>query len=292
MSREKKQIILGCVALALLLVLMALAAVVLGKWLESSGLPQIPGLSGSNDRTEPTDYPLIPLIPTGPKPTASPNPYTADDFWMEDGFMRLEGRETITGIDVSYYQQDIDWQQVKDAGITFVIIRLGCRGYETGNLIVDKRVYEYLEGARAVGLKIGAYFYSQAINRAEAVEEALFCLDILDGFQLDMPVVYDWEYVSDQARTANMTGQTLMACTIAFCDTIRAGGYESMVYFNPHMTKVYLDLAVLQEKGYPFWLAHYTDTMTFPYRVHMWQYSYTGTVPGIKGGVDLNIILP
>jgi GH25 family lysozyme M1 (1,4-beta-N-acetylmuramidase) len=202
------------------------------------------------------------------------------------------GKDTITGIDVSYYQKDIDWQQVKDFGIQFVIIRLGCRGYETGNLIVDKKVYEYLEGARSVGLKIGAYFYSQAINRAEAVEEALFCLDILDGFPLDMPVVYDWEYVSKEARTANMTGQTLMGCTIAFCETIKAGGYQPMVYFNPHMEKVYLDLAVLQKKGYPFWLAHYTDTMTFPYRVQMWQYSYTGNVPGIEGGVDLNIILP
>jgi GH25 family lysozyme M1 (1,4-beta-N-acetylmuramidase) len=107
-----------------------------------------------------------------------------------------------------------------------------------------------------------------------------------------MPVVYDWEYVSDKARTANMTGQTLMGCTIAFCETIKAGGYQPMVYFNPHMEKVYLDLAVLQKKGYPFWLAHYTDTMTFPYRVQMWQYSYTGNVPGIEGGVDLNIILP
>ena len=290
MSHEKKQILLGIAAVVLLLILLAMAAVVFGKWMHQSGLPQIPGLSDS--QTEAPVYPEIPLIPMPEKPTARPNPYSDEDFILEDGFMQLVGKDTITGIDVSYYQKEIDWQQVKDFGIQFVIIRLGCRGYETGNLIVDKKVYEYLEGARSVGLKIGAYFYSQAINRAEAVEEALFCLDILDGFQLDMPVVYDWEYVSKEARTANMTGQTLMGCTIAFCGTIKAGGYQPMVYFNPHMEKVYLDLAVLQKKGYPFWLAHYTDTMTFPYRVQMWQYSYTGNVPGIEGGVDLNIILP
>jgi GH25 family lysozyme M1 (1,4-beta-N-acetylmuramidase) len=290
MSHEKKQILLGIAAVVLLLILLGMAAVVFGKWMHQSGLPQIPGLSDS--QTEAPVYPEIPLIPMPEKPKARPNPYSDEDFILEDGFMQLVGKDTITGIDVSYYQKEIDWQQVKDFGIQFVIIRLGCRGYETGNLIVDKKVYEYLEGARSVGLKIGAYFYSQAINRAEAVEEALFCLDILDGFQLDMPVAYDWEYVSKEARTANMTGQTLMGCTIAFCETIKAGGYQPMVYFNPHMEKVYLDLAVLQKKGYPFWLAHYTDTMTFPYRVQMWQYSYTGNVPGIEGGVDLNIILP
>ena len=265
MSHEKKQILLGIAAVILLLILLAMAAVVFGKWMHQSGLPQIPGSSDS--QTEAPVYPEIPLIPMPEKPKARPNPYSDEDFILEDGFMQLVGKDTITGIDVSYYQKEIDWQQVKDFGIQFVIIRLGCRGYETGNLIVDKKVYE-------------------------SVEEALFCLDILDGFQLDMPVVYDWEYVSKEARTANMTGQTLMGCTIAFCETIKAGGYQPMVYFNPHMEKVYLDLAVLQKKGYPFWLAHYTDTMTFPYRVQMWQYSYTGKVPGIEGGVDLNIILP
>lgn len=289
MPREKKEIIIGIIALVLTLAVLGVAA-----WLlrQAPPIADIPGLSGGTETTRDPNYPLIPIIPTEPGPTAAPNPYGPEDFLLQDGFMSLVEGETVTGIDVSYYQKDIDWQQVADAGITFVIVRLGCRGYETGNLILDQRVYEYLQGARSAGLQIGAYFYSQAINAEEAAEEARFALEILNGFRLDMPIAYDWEYVSDTARTANMDGRTLMECTIAFCDTIRAGGYETMVYFNPHMSEIYLDLAALQEKGYPFWLAHYTDAMTFPYRVEMWQYSYTGKVPGITGNVDLNIILP
>lgn len=289
MSREKKELLIGVLAVALTVAVLAVAA-----WLLRQAPPivQSPGHSdGTGDSGDP-NYPLIPTIPTEPGPTAIPNPYGPEDFLLRDGFMQLAEGETVTGIDVSYYQKAIDWQQVAAAGIDFVIVRLGCRGYETGNLIVDQRVQEYLQGAREAGLRIGAYFYSQAINPEEAAEEARFAMEILDGFQLDMPIAYDWEYVSDTARTANMDGRTLMDCTIAFCDTVRAGGYEPLVYFNPHMSEVYLDLAALQEKGYPFWLAHYTDAMTFPYRVEMWQYSYTGQVPGITGNVDLNILLP
>lgn len=289
MSREKKEILIGSIALLMVVIVLGVAA-----WLLRDVPPAVslPGTSGGPSETQDPDYPPIPIIPTEPGPTAVPNPYGPEDLLLEDGFMKLAEGETVTGIDVSYYQKQIDWQQVADAGITFVIVRLGCRGYETGNLIIDQRVHEYLQGARAAGLKIGAYFYSQAINAEEAAEEARFALEILDGFQLDMPIAYDWEYVSDTARTANMTGPILMDCTVAFCDAIRDGGYEAMVYFNPRMSEIYLDLAALQERGYPFWLAHYTDTMTFPYRVEMWQYSYTGKVPGITGTVDLNILLP
>jgi GH25 family lysozyme M1 (1,4-beta-N-acetylmuramidase) len=232
--------------------------------------------------------------PTEPRPTLVPNPYTAEDLVLsEDGFMELLGGPSVIGIDVSYYQKDIDWIQVRDAGIEFVIVRLGYRGYESGSLFADEKVYQNLYGAKEAGLRVGAYFYSQAITPQEAAEEAAFALEILDGFRLDMPVVFDWEFVSGSAaRTDNMDAITLTKCTVAFCEAIRAGGYNAMVYFNPYMAENFLNLLELQDLGYPFWLAHYTDTMTFPHKVQIWQYSYTGQVPGIPGNVDLNIMLP
>lgn len=276
MTKEKREILIGSIVMLIVVVVLGVTAWMMRKIPEPVTPPT----------TEAT------TVPTQPQPTITPNLYTAEDLILEDGFMKLVDGETIAGIDVSYYQKDIDWQQVKDAGITFAIVRLGYRGYESGDLFADEKVYQNLQGAREAGLLVGAYFYSQAISVEEAIEEAQFALEILDGFQLDLPVVYDWEFVTQVARTDGMDGETLTQCTIAFCDTVLAAGYEAMVYYNPHMAYNYFDLFALQDKGYPIWLAHYTDTMTFPYRIDIWQYSYTGQVPGIPGNVDLNIMLP
>ena len=286
MTKDVEKIIVWGLVVAALMSLMIVVAVLFPKVAEPQSRPT---------ETAPQTVGTKPIFsqPTEPKPTLVPNPYTAEDLLFQDGFMELLEGPSITGIDVSYYQKDIDWIQVRDAGIEFVIVRLGYRGYESGNLFVDQKAYQNLYGAKEVGLRVGAYFYSQAITPQEAEEEAAFALQILDGFPLDMPVVFDWEFVTDNvARTDNMDAVTLTQCTIAFCEAIRAGGYHAMVYFNPYMAENFVDLLAFQDMGYPFWLAHYTDTMTFPHRVQIWQYSYTGKVPGIPGSVDLNIMLP
>lgn len=289
MSKQKKEILLGSAALLAVLAILSLAAFGMRQLPGDPTLPGLSATSGTDPRGE-----SIPSsgAPTQPQPTLVTNPYDVDDFVMEDGVMTFLQGETVTGIDVSYFQKQIDWQQVKDAGISFVIVRLGYRGYGTGALVEDNMAMINLRGAREVGLQVGAYFYSQAINAEEAAEEAAFALQILDGFALDLPIAYDWEYVSETARTANVDGPTLTACTIAFCDAIRAGGYETMVYFNPQMAEHMLDMFALQDKQYLLWLAHFSDVMSFPHKFWIWQYSYTGTVPGIPGTVDLNIMLP
>ena len=105
-----------------------------------------------------------------------------------------------------------------------------------------------------------------------------------------MPVVFDWEYVSEDARTGAMDRNTLTECAIAFCDAIAEAGYTPMVYFNPHIGDTLLDLEALVD--YPWWLAMYSDRMDYPYAVAMWQYTHAGTVPGISGSVDINLYLP
>lgn len=216
------------------------------------------------------------------------NPYGPPDFAVVDGYVTCTAGPTRLGLDVSEYQEEIDWERVRAEGFDFVFIRIGYRGYSVGDIFPDDRARENLAGARAAGFDVGVYFYAQAISTEEAKEEAAWCLDFLAGESLDLPVVYDWEYVSADARTGQMDKAALTECVKTFCEAIEAGGYQSMVYFNPHVASDLMDLEQLAE--YPFWLAQYRDQMDFPWRVDIWQYTETGKVPGIEGDVDIDLM--
>lgn len=254
---------------------------------------QPPTAAPTQPPTEPpTEEPTEP--PTEPEPTEPPtdlNPYGIFDFQYAGRYLKLLEGESITGIDVSAHQQEVDWVQVKESGVEFVMIRLGYRGYgEAGTLNEDKYARENLKGAAAAGLDIGVYFFSQAISVEEALEEADFVLEMLNGMELAMPVVYDWEFVSDTARTAGMDRRTLTDCSLAFLGKIEEAGYEPMLYFNTNQARKLLYLQELEQ--YDFWLALYSHRMTFPYKIKMWQYTCTGSVPGITGNCDINIYFP
>lgn len=229
-------------------------------------------------------------LPTEPEePVLALNPYDESDFYYDGDYLTCVTAESTLGVDVSSHQGKIDWQRVKAAGISFAMIRVGYRGYESGLITADELAQENYQGAKAAGLKVGAYFFSQAVSEEEALEEAEFVLDQVATWDVQLPLVFDWEYVSDTARTAAVDGALLTRCTHAFAERIRQAGYRPMLYFNPHLAQDYLDLEQLAE--YPFWLALYSDRMTFPYRIQMWQYTQEGTVPGIKGKVDVNLWL-
>lgn len=225
--------------------------------------------------------------PAETSPTLPPSPYGPEDFVYDGGFLTCTAGRSRQGIDVSAHQGAVDWQQVRDAGIEFAMIRIGYRGYSQGGIHADEYAIANLEGARAAGLDVGVYFYSQATDIEEAAQEALYCIRFLEDYEIQMPVVFDWEYVSSDARTGNMDADTLTQCARVFCSTVEKSGYEAMVYFNPSIGQTLLDLVELRE--YPFWLAMYSDVMDYPHAVQMWQYTETGTVPGIQGNVDLNI---
>ena len=226
----------------------------------------------------------------GGLPPLEESPWSPQDFSWQDGFLVSPDVKTVKGIDVSSHQQEIDWQQVKAAGVEFVFVRLGYRGYETGVLTEDPRALENLDGAKAAGVRVGAYLFSQAITVAEAEEEAAFAQKILGDRQLDLPVVFDWEYVSQEARTGGMDRRTLTDCTLAFCRKIEGAGYEAMIYFNGFQARELLYLEELTR--YPFWLAQYDHSVTFPCRVAYWQYTDSGSIPGIEEPVDLNMMFP
>lgn len=218
--------------------------------------------------------------------TVPQSAFSPDDFSEENGFLACAAADTIIGIDVSKYQGQIDWHQVKDAGVEFVMVRLGYRGYSTGELNEDPMARANLAGAREAGLLVGAYFYSQAASPAEAEEEAAYALEILGDFDLDLPLSFDWEI---EARTENVDVETATACTVAFCQAVKAAGQDAMIYFNSNQAEERLDLTALTE--YPWWLAMYSHDKEFPCRFDLWQYTQTGTVPGIEGYVDINIML-
>ncbi len=220
-----------------------------------------------------------------------PIPYSPEDFVQDqDGFMECVSIPFSTGIDVSLFQGEIDWQQVKAAGVEFVFIRVGGRGTTDGGLYTDSRAQDYYRGAKEAGLQVGAYFFSQAISQQEAREEAEFALKQVKKWELDLPLVYDWEWAEKGSRTDAMTGSLLTKCTLEFCQTVEAAGIQPMIYFNESQGLDMLELSQLQQ--YPFWLAMYDGAMDFPYRVDYWQYSESGKVDGIDVPVDLNIFLP
>lgn len=270
-------LIAAIVAAALVLALLLALTVLLPRQTE-------PEPSTEGTTAAPTTLP--PTEPTLPPPES--NPYTYTDFQYDGRYLTCLSGDSVLGLDVSAHQKQIDWEAVAAAGFEFVMIRVGYRGYETGLLQADEYAQRNYEGAKAAGLKIGAYMFSQATSTREALEECRFALKQIRGWALDLPLVYDWERVKDGTRTDGVDARTVTDCARAFCALAEAVGQESMVYFNPHHGKNYLYLSELTK--YPFWLAYYTDKMDYPYQVEMWQYTSSGTVPGIEGPADINLM--
>ncbi len=214
-----------------------------------------------------------------------------DEFLRDGERIRYTGASYATrwGVDVSNYQGSIDWQALKAQGIEFAYLRLGLRGYgEQGTLYTDRSFARYYEGAKAAGIDVGVYFFSQAVTVREAADEALFALELLDGRALDLPVYYDWEPVSaDDSRTAGYDGRYLTAGAAAFCNIIEQGGYTSGVYLNRQQGYYRYDLRSLA--GRSLWVADYADYPDFYYAYDVWQYEHQARLDGVGEIVDLNL---
>lgn len=194
------------------------------------------------------------------------------------------------GIDVSRYQGEIDWSKVAADGVEFAMIRLGIRGSAEGTLVLDEQYVNNVEGSLANGIDTGVYFFTQALNEAEAVEEAEFVLANLDGYNINYPVAFDIEAIeTSDPRTRDMTQEDWTKVTVAFCERIKAAGYTPVVYGNLRTFLLMLDMEQLEQ--YEKWFGYFRTPMYFPYAHGIWQYSSQGTVDGIDGDVDLNIEL-
>lgn len=190
------------------------------------------------------------------------------------------------GIDVSKYQGNIDWGAVAASGINFAIIRVGYRGSSSGALIQDPNFKKNISGATKAGIKVGLYFFTQAVNEAEAVEEASMAMSLASGYKVTYPIFIDTERASD-GRANGLSKSARTAVVKAFCQTIRNGGYKAGVYASKSWYANQLNASALN--GYCIWVAQYNSSCTYSGKYDMWQYSSKGSVSGIKGNVDMNI---
>jgi len=195
---------------------------------------------------------------------------------------------THKGIDVSKYNGVVDWSKVAAEGVEFAFIRAGIRGYGSGKLVEDEGFEENVESAIKSGIKVGVYFFSQAVTPEEAVEEAQFVKQLIAPYRIECPIVIDVEKVSDsEARMNKISVEERTKAVIAFCEEIKKDGYQPMIYYNMEMAVMMLDLEQLEE--YDKWFAYYNKDIYFPYEFKIWQYSDKGRVNGVEGDVDLNI---
>ena len=274
-----------------------------------------PSIDTPDPKPEPTPEPE----PTpDPKPTPDPDPEPTPEptpvkrgWQTEDGVKyyynaageRVTGTQVIDGtayrftpggalmgrigIDVSEWQANVDWQKVRASGVSYVILRLGFRGYGTGRLVLDSSFRKNIEGARAAGLQVGVYFFSQAVNEEEAREEALGCAYVLNGRKLDYPIYFDTEASGGKNGRADGLGvEDRTKCAIAFCEEVKAQGYKPGVYASTLWFRQRVDLSRLT--GYSIWNAHY-GVASSPISCDMWQGSCTARIPGYGGQIDVNI---
>lgn len=281
----------GLVQLALALSILALIVASVSLFLT---------LRGEEETVEPPPAPSDPVTFRFGDRTLTPldgmpvNPYDREAFSLDArGRVSYEkdGKQVKTGVDVSTYQKDIDWQAVAADGIDFAILRLGYRGYTEGGLFMDETFYQNLQGAADAGLEIGVYFFSQAITPEEAEAEASYVLNAVEGYEITYPIAFDWEPVSpgQGARTDSLDNDTLTRCAAAFCAKVEGAGYTAAVYFNQSLGYLRYDLRELTE--YALWLAEYDSKPDFYYHFDLWQYTHTGQVAGIEGDVDLDLDL-
>ena len=230
-------------------------------------------------------------------PTVPKNIYDAKGFIADnDDPQRITYSDpaftVLQGIDVYEGNGEIDWQEVADAGYSFAFVRVGYRGYgQAGRLCEDCRAIDNLQAAKAAGLKVGAYFFSQALSEEEAREEAEIAVKVIEesGVQLDLPLVYDPEIIkNDDGRANNITRDQVALNTRAFRETAeRTGEYTVDIYSNLPWEDQLFTAEILSD--FDIWYADYEKIPQTPYHFTWWQYTNEGTVPGIEGDVDLNL---
>lgn len=220
------------------------------------------------------------------------NTLKKEDFAKDaEGNLTYVGGDFIAerGIDVSSHQGNIDWNAVYDSGVRFAIIRAGGRYYESGEIFTDDLFRSNLSGAIAAGLDVGVYFYSQALSEAEAVEEAKTTLSLINGAELQLPIFIDWERgAGEKARTNELDGETMTDCAAAFCETVKAAGYDAGVYV--YCDTAYYGYRLSRLQDYTIWFAGSGNYPYFRYEHSLWQYSIKGEVPGIDNTCDLDMI--
>lgn len=191
------------------------------------------------------------------------------------------------GIDVSKWNGEIDWDKVKNVGVEFAIIRAGYRGSVTGTIVPDPYFEANMKGAASAGIPVGVYFFTQATNEVEAIEEASAMVNWIKDYKIEFPVFIDTEGAGGNGRADGLDADTRTLVCEAFCRTIENAGYEAGIYASRNWYNNNLNMDRLD--NYFIWLAEYRRAPLYQGYYHMWQYTSKGKIDGIEGNVDLNI---
>lgn len=218
--------------------------------------------------------------------------YDWEKLQKDTDFYRYEDDhyQAVLGIDVSQHNGDIDWSLVYDSGVRFAYLRVGFRGYGNEGVIVkDERFEEYYREAKKAGLRIGVYFFSQAMNHEEAMEEAFYTLEMIRHKEIDLPVGYDLESIDyATSRIESTTHQRKTENALIFAQKIQENGKKAIIYTNRYWMEEIYDPYMIYHHS--IWYAQYGALPTWPYHFQIWQYSDKGHVPGIENATDLNLL--
>ncbi|MBE5876367.1 MAG: hypothetical protein E7290_05725 [Lachnospiraceae bacterium] len=226
-------------------------------------------------------------------PNLVTNSYAKSRFVYDEPQMKYyeSGKQISTfGVDISSKCGVVDFKKLKKAGCDFVMLKIGGRGYATGELIADDSFHTYMSGATSAGLDVGVYFYSQAVSKTEVKEELTLLTAQLKEYNITYPVVYMLEAVNgDIARTDGLDVATRTELAAYFMKEVKAAGYTPMLYGNKESLVTKYDMEELQK--YDIWLAQSGESPDYPYAFDMWQYSTAGEIKGIEGEAHLNICM-
>ena len=214
----------------------------------------------------------------------SSSSYKKTNISFKDEYNKHKNDNTMVGIDVSRWQETIDFKKVKDAGAEFVIMRIGIHSDIDAEISKDVYYDRYIKDAKENGLKVGVYVYTSAINEDMAKEHAKETIKYLDGIKLDFPVAYDFENWSN-IKSYGINTYDLERSLNAFANTLKKAGYDTMLYSS----KWYLEHIWINENKYPVWLAHYTSDTNYQGEYILWQRTNIGKIDGISGDVDIDI---
>ncbi len=218
------------------------------------------------------------------KPSKTKETNNKPKYKIEDLIKKHKNDNTMIGIDVSSWQGNVDYEKVKNAGVEFVMIRLGFGHNKKGELVLDSKFTNNIKKVKEAGLKVGIYFYSYANTIDKVKEQVNYIVKNLNGQELDLPIAFDWEDWRNY-NTYNISLTDIRIIAQTFIDEVEKNGYKGALYSS----KYYLEQIWGIDK-YETWLAHYTNETSYKGKYFMWQLSSRGKIPGISGDVDLDVL--
>ena len=209
--------------------------------------------------------------------------YEEETLDFKDIVKNYKTKDNMIGIDISRWQGDIDFEEIKKAGCEFVMIRMAVSNGPDDEIGLDSKYKQNIKNAKKAGLKVGVYVYTSPSTTKEIKKQANFILKELDGTKLDFPIAYDFENWDD-VKILKINKHDINNMVKEFYNVVKKDGYDVMIYSSKSKLNT-----IWQKDKFPIWLAHYTDQTNYDGDYIMWQMADNGKIDGIEHHVDIDI---